>query len=137
MNLIAGEIKTLLENHDYGYPVSVVRSFNASTKVFPRVVVKQMNDMTVSRDADKELVSLLVFQIEIYTQDTVDASGQVVGRVNVSDDIADQIDTLIYGQYKMNRDSVNDDDSYAIDTARRIMRYSCAIDQYDYTYRIV
>lgn len=137
MKLIAGEIKTLLENHDYGYPVSVVRSFNASTKVFPRIVVKQMNDMTVSRDADKELVSLLVFQIEIYTQDTVDASGQVVGRVNVSDDIADQIDTLIYGQYKMNRDSVNDDDSYAIDTARRIMRYSCAIDQYDYTYRIV
>jgi hypothetical protein len=137
MNLIAGEIKTLLENHDYGYPVSVVRSFNASTKVFPRIVVKQMNDMTVSRDADKELVSLLVFQIEIYTQDTVDASGKVVGRVNVSDDIADQIDTLIYGQYKMNRDSVNDDDSYAIDTARRIMRYSCAIDQYDYTYRIV
>ena len=57
--------------------------------------------------------------------------------MNVSDDIADQIDTLIYGQYKMNRDSVNDDDSYAIDTARRIMRYSCAIDQYDYTYRIV
>ena len=137
MNLIAGEIKTLLENHDYGYPVSVVRSFNASTKVFPRIVVKQMNDMTASRDADKELVSLLVFQIEIYTQDTVDASGKVVGRVNVSDDIADQIDTLIYGQYKMNRDSVNDDDSYAIDTARRIMRYSCAIDQYDYTYRIV
>lgn len=137
MNLIAGEIKTLLENHDYGYPVSVVRSFNASTKVFPRIVVKQMNDMTVTRDADKELVSLLVFQIEIYTQDTVDASGKVVGRVNVSDDIADQIDTLIYGQYKMNRDSVNDDDSYAIDTARRIMRYSCAIDQYDYTYRIV
>lgn len=137
MNLIAGEIKTLLENHDYGYPVSVVRSFNASTKVFPRIVVKQMNDMTVSRDANKELVSLLVFQIEIYTQDTVDASGKVVGRVNVSDDIADQIDTLIYGQYKMNRDSVNDDDSYAIDTARRIMRYSCAIDQYDYTYRIV
>ena len=76
MNLIAGEIKTLLENHDYGYPVSVVRSFNASTKVFPRIVVKQMNDMTVSRDADKELVSLLVFQIEIYTQDTVDASGE-------------------------------------------------------------
>ena len=51
MNLIAGEIKTLLENHDYGYPVSVVRSFNASTKVFPRIVVKQMNDMTVSRES--------------------------------------------------------------------------------------
>lgn len=137
MNLIAGEIKTLLENHDYGYPVSVVRSFNASTKVFPRIVVRQINDMTSIRDANKELVSLLSFQIEIYTQDAVDATGKVVGRVDVSDDIAQQIDAVMYKQYKMNRDSIADDESYATDTARRIMRYSCAIDQFGYTYRIV
>lgn len=137
MNLIASEIQKLLADHDYGYPVSVVRSFNAQTKVFPRIVVKQVNDMTSVRDADKELVSILVFQIEIYTQDTVNADNQVVSRVEVSDDIAEQIDAVIYGKYKMNRDSITDDDAYATDTARRIMRYSCAIDQFGYTYRIV
>ncbi len=136
MNLIAQEVKTLLENHDYGYPVSVVRSFNAGIKVFPRIVVKQINDMTVSRDANKELVSLLVFQIEVYTQDAENAQGEVVGRVELSDDIANQIDALIYQKYKMNRDEITDDDAYATDTTRRILRYSCAIDQFGYTYRI-
>lgn len=137
MNLIAEEIKTLLGSHDFGYPVSVVRSFNASTKVFPRIVVKQIDDRTATRSANKELVSLLVFQIEIYTQDTVDANGNVVGRVEIGDDIASQVDAVIYGKYKMNRDGATDDEAYATDTARRIIRYSCAIDEFGYTYRIV
>lgn len=137
MNLIGREVQQLLANHDYGYPVSVVRSFNAAIKVFPRIVVRQVNDMTAMRSADKELVSLLVFQIEIYTQDAVDSEGNVIGRVDVSDDIAQQIDELMYNQYKMNRDSITDDEYYVVDTVRRIIRYSCAIDQFGYTYRIV
>jgi len=137
MNLIAGEVKTLLENHDYGFPTSVVRSFNSAQKVFPRIVVMQINDLTGLRSANKELLSVLVFQIEIYAKDTTDESGAVVSRVEVSDNIANQIDELIYNKYKMNRDGVTDDDSYAIDTARKILRYSCAIDYSGYTYRTI
>lgn len=137
MNLIAGEIKALLQAHDYGYPVSVVRTFDASSKVFPRIVVSQVNDATALRSASKELVSMLAFQIDVYTQDAVNATGQVVSRVDVADQITEQIDDLMYAKYKMNRDSVTEDTWYAVDTVRRIIRYSCAIDEFGYTYRTI
>ena len=137
MNLIAGEIKDLLKAHDYGYPVSVVRTFRESAKVFPRIVVSQVNDSTGIRTANKEHVSMDAAKTEIYTQDAVDKNGKVTSRVDVSDQITEQVDDLMYARYKMNRDSVTEDTRYAIDTVRRIIRYSCAIDEFGYTYRTI
>jgi len=136
MKLLAGEVKTLLKNHDYGYKVSVVRSFNEATKVFPRIVVTQIDNPTMVRSASKELVSMLMIQIDIFCQDDVNDKGEVTSRVDVSDNIAMQVDDLIYHQYGMNRDSVSEDTAFARDTVRKILRYSCAIDDKDYTYRI-
>lgn len=136
MKLLAGEVKTLLKNHAYGYNVSVVRSFNESLKVFPRIVVTQINNPTMVRSASKELVSMVMLQIDIFSQDDVDSNGKVKSRVDISDEIAMQVDDLIYSKYGANRDSVSDDTAYARDTVRKVLRYSCAIDDKDNTYRI-
>ena len=137
MNLIATEIVSLLRDHEYGYPVSVVRGFNAADKVFPRIVVHQITDSTLMRSTmrDGDAVSALAFQIDIYTQDAVNGQGEVIGRNELSDDIAQQVDEIMFEQYRMNRDEVTDLYLYTNDTARRVMRYSCAIDPSGYTYR--
>lgn len=134
MHLLAGEIQSLLANHDYGYPVSVVRGFSADVKTFPRVVIHQVTDSSLIRTVDGDKVCALAFQIDIYTTDFESADGRVLSRGEISDDIANQVDALIYDRYKMSRDEVTDIFEYTVDVARRVIRYSCAI-QDGYTYR--
>lgn len=135
MNFLCDEIIALLQTHDFGYPsVSIVRTFDADEKLFPRIVVRQLTDITLINTVDEQKVCGIAFQFEIYTQDCVNSTGEVVGRVKVCDDITEQIDNLIWGQYKFNRDDVTEIARYSIDTAYRYLRYSGAIED-GYTYR--
>lgn len=135
MNLISNEIVALLNSHDFGYNgFKAVRSFDADTKTFPRVVVRQLTEVTLVNTVDEQKISGIAFQFEIYTQDCVNTAGEVVGRVEVCDDITRQIDALIWKTYKFNRDDVTEVQRYSIDTAYRYLRYSGAIED-GYTYR--
>lgn len=135
MNLLTDEIVELLKSHDFGYPtISIVRAFDADEKLFPRIVVRQLTDVTLINTVDEQKVSGIAFQFEIYTQDAVDSEGNIRGRVHVCDDITEQIDELIWGKYKFNRDDVTEIARYSIDTAYRYLRYSGAIED-GYTYR--
>lgn len=135
MNLLSDEIITLLKAHDFGYPnLSVVRSFDADTKTFPRIVVRQLTEVTLINTVDEQKVSGIAFQFEIYCQDCVNSKGNVVGRVEACDDITEQIDALMWKNYKFNRDDVTEIARYSIDIAYRYLRYSGAIED-GYTYR--
>lgn len=135
MNLLANEIVTLLNSVDFGYPdFKAVRAFDADTKTFPRVVVRQLTEVTLINTVDEQKVSGIAFQFEIYTQDCENNDGEVVGRVEACDDITQKIDALIWQTYKFNRDDVTEIARYSIDTAYRYLRYSGAIED-GYTYR--
>lgn len=135
MNLISDEIVTLLRSHDFGYPnLTVERSFNAEIKTFPRIIVRQLTEVTLINTVDEQKVSGIAFQFEIYCQDTVKSNGEVIGRVEACDDITRQIDDLIWNTYKFNRDDVTEIARYTIDIAYRYLRYSGAIED-GYTYR--
>lgn len=133
MKIITGEIKDVLANHDYGIAVSVERAFTPDDKVFPRIIVSEINNST-GYTAGDELTSILAFQIDIYTKNGI-IDGELMGRVDLADEIAKQIDRLIADNYGMNRDGYSPDVPFATDVNRRIMRYSCAIDYHDYVYR--
>lgn len=135
MNLLTNELVTLLNSHDFGYSqFKAVRSFDADVKTFPRVVVRQLTEVTLINTVDEQKVSGIAFQFEIYTQDCVNDKGEVVSRVQACDDIAEQIDALLWNTYKFNRDDMTEVQRYSIDTAYRYLRYSGAIED-GYTYR--
>lgn len=135
MNLLANEIVSLLKSHDFGYPnVSIVRSFDADEKTFPRIVVRQLTDITLTNTVDEQKVAGIAFQFEIYCQDCVNSRGEIVGRVEACDDITEQIDNLMWTTYKFNRDDVTEIARYTIDISYRYLRYSGAIED-GYTYR--
>lgn len=135
MNLLSDELVTLLNSHDFGYPqFKAVRAFDADTKTFPRVVVRQLTEVTLINTVDEQKVSGIAFQFEIYTQDCMNSRGEVVGRVEACDDIAEQIDNLLWQHYKFNRDDITEIQRYSIDTAYRYLRYSGAIED-GYVYR--
>lgn len=134
MKLIAKELKEVVEAHDFGYPVTVVRNFNAKIDVFPRVVVYEIDNTPYYTDSRGELTSEMLFQLDIYTQDQV-IGGEVINRIDMADDLTLQVDAVIAERYGMNRDYTGNANSYGNDTIRKILRYSCAIDQFDYTYR--
>mgnify|MGYP003289407500 CR=1 FL=1 len=135
MNLISDEIVTLLRSHDFGYPnLTVERSFDAEIKTFPRIIVRQLTEVTLINTVDEQKVSGIAFQFEIYCQDCVNSKGNVVGRVEACDDITEQIDALMWKNYKFNRDDVTEIARYSIDIAYRYLRYSGAIED-GYVYR--
>lgn len=134
MKFITNEIKTLLKTLDYGIDVQVVRSFNESLKTFPRIVISEITNKDGMRTStDRQAIGLLAFQFDIFSQDDV-INDAVMSRINVADSIASVIDTAIVSTYGMTRDEYVSDTSYAEDTCRAILRYSCKIDASDYTY---
>lgn len=136
MKILAGEIKDKLSAYDFGVPVTVARSFNANDgSVYPRIVIYEVVNRTKDRSADHEITSILGFQVNIYTKDQVTNDGEVVGRIEMADQIAIAVDKFMFDEYKMNRDDVYPDASFSDDVNLRIMRFSCAIDSHDYTYR--
>lgn len=135
MNNLEPEIVALFRDHDYGYPgISIVRSFDANDKSFPRIVVRQLTDISLINTAHEQKVSGIAFQFEVYTRDTVNADGEVVGAVEVCDDLTEQIDEIIWNQYRFNRDDVTEIALYSPAVAYRYLRYSGAIED-GYTYR--
>lgn len=136
MNLLAGEIVDLLKGHDFGYPnVMVTRSFNASNKTYPRIVVRQMQSATLLRDADKTELEIIAFQFEVYAKDCVDSEGNIKSRDEVCDDISAQIDEIIFERYRFNHDDITEVKRYTEDVGFRLLRYSGVIDQFGLTYR--
>lgn len=137
MKTLTGEIKEKLSAYDFGFPVTVARSFDANDKTnFPRIVIYEVANMTRDRSATKELTSILGFQVNIYTKDYATDEGEVIGRIEMADNIAIAVDDFMFTEYKMNRDDVHPDTPFSKDTNLRTMRFSCVLDNtHDYTYR--
>lgn len=133
--LESDEIVEKLKTVDFGYDVSVSESYNASDKVFPRIVVTKIARSTGITTVKDVYTRSLGFQVDVFAQDTVDKEGNVVGRVTVARDIVNAVSDFMFDEYKMNEDDQLEDTDYSLDTIRKIARYSCVIDRYGYTYR--
>lgn len=133
MKLLAGEIKDKLSTYDFGYDVTVARTFDASSTKFPRIVVYEVVNTPRVITTNGERASTLAYQFNLYTKDQV-VDGEVTGRVEMADDLALKLNDFIVGEYGMNRDEAGVDVQFSENVNLRIMRYSCAIGPHDYTY---
>lgn len=135
MNLTPKEIIDYLKTQTFEFSPVFTRSFSASPNAFPRVVVVQLDKSTDVATVKDVYTRALSYQVEIYAQDMSTEDGSVVNRLDVSESISEQIEDALFEQYKMNCDETQEDSSYSVDTTRRIIRFSCFIDRYGYTYR--
>lgn len=138
MKIISYELIDKLRSKEFPFDVDFTDSYKANVDTFPRVVVTQLDNPTILRDADGEILSGLFLQLDIYTKDAVHPETQeVLSRGRVATYLASEIDDVMYKLYKLNRDHFDFDSRYTTDVGRAILRYSGVIDKFDYTYRAV
>ena len=135
MRSLYDDIVTALSAHTFTIAnVSVRKPYEDSPKVYPLIVVHEITNLPIDHaTVSGEERTILAYQLDIVTRDSLDYAGNVVGRADASRllmyEVSDLLDTM-----KVTRRTITPGPP-ALDTVTTIWRGEGVLDSYGYTYR--
>ena len=134
------QLNQAADAEEFSFPLVAQQNFDQRSNFFPRVVVRQLTNrprtiVSADQRSDNEIATSVGYQIEIYTQDTLDHEGVAYDKLDVGETLSNELIEWFWDVKGLPRTTWSPSSWVDDSTARTVFRVNGVVDKHGYIYR--